>query len=173
MMQFVRVKEVPAELRKDEYVISAPTFLEEVRACFNKRPRNEVMSINYLRELVAAVGAKYLPETFNAMTDVNVSYYKGTPCTSEVEANEMLLKLFKREYPEALNAFVEYHIKNRPNGTKTVFYLGTGDQAGIFLKLGFQEVLQKDLYKEEKSKKTVGKPAITKEEADKKSEIVV
>jgi hypothetical protein len=172
-MQFVRVKEAPAELRKDEYLINAPTFLDEVRACFNKRPRNEVMSINYLRELVAAVGAKYLPETFNAMTDVNVSQFKGTPCTSEVEANEILLKLFKREYPAALDAFVEYHIKKRPNGTKTILYLGTGDQSSVFLKLGFQEVLLKDLYKEEKPKKTVGKPAITKEEADKKSETVV
>lgn len=172
-MQFVRVKTAPVELRKDEYVIGVPTFLDEVRACFKKRPRSNTMSINYLRELVAAVGARYLSEDFNALTDVNVANFKGTPCASEGQANEILLKLFKQQYPKALDAFVEYHLKQRPNGTRTVYYLGDGAQAGAFLKFGLQEVLLKDLYKNEKPKKTVGKPAITQEEADNKSETVV
>jgi hypothetical protein len=172
-MQFVRVNKAPEELKKGEFVISSPDFMPEVESCHHKRPRNDVMSINYLRELVAAVGAKYLPETFNALTDVNVANFKGTPCKTQVEANEILLRLFKKEYPAALDAYIEYYIKRRPTGTNTIFYLGSGDQAAIFLKLGFQEVLAKDFYKEEKPKKTVGKPAITNKEASEKSEPVV
>ena len=172
-MQFVRVKEVPVELRKGEYVVEAPTFIDEVRACFHKRPRNNSMSINYLRELVAAVGARYLPEDFNPLTDVNVANFKGTPCTTEGEANEILLKLFKQKYPRALDAFVEHHVKRRPDGTRTIYFLGDGTQAGVFLKHGLQEVLLKDLYKDEKPKKVVGKPIPTKEEVALKSETMV
>jgi hypothetical protein len=131
------------------------------------------MSINYLRELVAACGARYLLDDFNALTDVNVANFKGTPCTTEEEANDILLKIFKQKYPRMLDAFVEHHIKSRPNGTRVVYDLGGGAQAGVYLKLGFQEVLLKDLYKDEKPKKVVGKPAITKEEAANKSESVV
>lgn len=174
-MQFVRVKTVPTELRKDEYVVEAPTFLSEVQACFHKRPRTNAMSINYLRELVVACGAKYLSDdpTFNPMTEVNVADFKNTPCTTEEEANDILLKIFRKKYPRMLDAFVEHHIKSRPNGTRTVYFLGDGSQVGILLKMGFQEVLLKDLYKEEKPKKTLGKPIPTKEEVERKSDTVV
>lgn len=172
-MNFVRVKKVPSELRNDEFVVQSPNFLSEVRDCDKKRPRHGTMSINYLRELIARVGAVYMPETFNPLTDVNVSSYKGTPCASEEETNAILVKIFAQKYPQMLDAFVEHHLKSRPSGTRTVYYLGNGDQSGIFLKLGLQEVLEKDLYKDEKPKKVVGKPAITNKEASDKSEIVV
>lgn len=172
-MQYVRVKAAPTELRKDEFAIHAPTFLSEVQFCDKKRPRNGVASLNYLRELVARVGAVYMPETFDPLTSVNISNFKGTPCTSDEEANATLLKLFTQQFPKMLDAYVEHHLKQRPNGTRTIYYLGGGAQASIFMKLGLEEVLAKDLYKDEKPKKIVGKPAVTNEEALKKSETVV
>lgn len=165
-MIFVRVKEVPAELKKGEYSIESPNYTDIVEACAGKRPRNNLMSINYLRELVSYVGEKYLPPEFNALTDVNVSNFKNRPCSTIEEANEILIALFKSAYPKALDAFVEHKIKNRPNGTNTIYFLGGGSYASVFLKHGIQEVLFKDFKNKDEPKKVVGKPAVKKEKAD-------
>lgn len=161
-MRFVRVNLAPKTLQKGEFIIEAPNFLEEVKSCEKKRPRNHVMSINYLRELVALIGAKYVGETFNPLIDVNVSHYKGTPCENAEQAHEIIVKLFKQFYPRMFDAYVEYHLKLRPSGTNLVYYYGPPSQVSAFIKMGFDEVLEKDL---NKSKKVVGKPAITDEEA--------
>jgi hypothetical protein len=166
-MRFVRVKKAPAELKKDEYVIPAPSFLPEVKDCTKKCPRNGTMTINYLRELIARVAYVYAPADFDPMTTINVSYFKGTPCSTEEEANEILLRIFTQQYTPMLDAFVATRLKMRPSGTRLVYFLGTGLQLTSFLKLGFEEVLEKDL---DKPKKTVGRPAITKEEAEKQKE---
>lgn len=171
-MRFVRVREKPQSLNNGEYVIEAPTFLNEVLSCSKKKPRNGVMSINYLRELVSAVGLKYLPETFNPLTDVNVSSFRGVPCSSDDEANRKLIQLFKRSFPDALDAYVDFHIKNRPNGTHTIYFLGGGQYSSVFLKNGFHEVLLKDLKSEDKPKKVVGKPAVTEKVSEKTDTVV-
>jgi hypothetical protein len=59
------------------------------------------------------------------------------------------------------DAYVEYEIKNRPMGTNLIYFLGEPSLAVTFIRMGFHEVLEKDL----KPKKVVGKPAITNEEA--------
>lgn len=174
-MIFVRVKKKPSELKNDEYVIPAPDFLEDIKNCSVKKPSNNIMSVNYLRSLVGDIGRKYVGQEFNALTDVNVSLYKNTPCDTPEEAHAIIQKLFKQTYPSMLDSFVEYHIKNRPTGTRVIYFLGSGAQCTPFLKLGFEEVLEKDLDKllGTKPKKVVGKPAITDEDANKKNETVV
>lgn len=166
-MRFVRVKKAPAELKKDEYVVQAPSFLQEIKDCAKKCPRNGTMTINYLRELIARVGSVYSPEDFNPITSVNVSYFKGTPCSTEEEANDILLKIFSTQFTPMLDAYVAHHLKQRPSGTKLVYFLGNGSQVAPFIKLGYEEVLEKDL---DKTKKIIGKPAITKEAAEKQKE---
>lgn len=174
-MIFVRVKKVPAELRADEYVINAPSFLEDVKNAPVKRPTNHIISVNYLRQVISDIGNKYIGPTFNALTDVNVSSYKGTPCENNQQVEETLQKLFKQTYPKMFDAYVEYHIKLRPTGTRVIYYLGSGAYVEPFLRLGFEEILEKDLDKliGSKPRKVVGKPAITDEDAAKKNEIVV
>jgi len=157
-------------LQKGEYVINEPSFLDEVQLCERKRPRNHVMSINYLREVVAAIGFKYIGDTFNPITDVNVISAKGVPCETVEQSHEIIVKLFKQHFPRIFDAYVEYHVKRRPNGTNLIYFLGSPAQAVEFIKMGFDEVLEKDL---NKSKKVVGKPAITDEEAANNQEPVV
>ena len=149
-MRFVRVKTAPEQLQKGEFVIEAPSFLEEVMTCENKRPRNHVMSINYLREVVATIGFKYVGETFNPLTDVNISNYKGTPCEDTKQSHETIVRLFKEFYPRIFDAYVEYHIKRRPNGTNLIYFLGAPVQAVAFVNLGFEEILEKNLNKTKK-----------------------
>jgi hypothetical protein len=174
-MIFVRVNKAPTELRADEYVINAPDFLDDIKKAPVKRPTTGVVSVNYLRQLVSDIGNKYIGQGFNALTDVNVSNYKGTPCANNEQVHETLLTMFKKTFPKMLNAYVEYHIKSRPSGTRVIYFLGGGNQVEPFLTQGFDEVLEKDLEKVLglKPKKVVGKPAITDEEATKKTETVV
>lgn len=169
-MRFVRVKSAPELLQKGEHVIDEPNFRDEVDACQKKKPRRPVMSINYLRELVQAIGDKYIGETFNALTAVNVSNFKGTPCENAEQAHATIVNLFKQHYPSMFDAYVEYGLKHRPNGTNLVYFLGPRNQVSSFIKMGFEEVLLKDL---NKPKKTVGIPAITNEEAAAKNQETV
>ena len=169
-MRFVRVRVMPKELQKGQCVIESPMFYDEIESCDKKKPRNNLASVNYLREVIAAVGSKYIGDTFNPITDVNVSYAKGLQVESTEQTHEILLSLFRRYYPKMFDAYIEYHLKNRPDGTNLVFFLGEPSQVNAFIRLGFQEVLEKDLL----PKKKVGKPAITNEEAAaEKSESVV
>jgi hypothetical protein len=174
-MIFVRVKKKPTELKADEFVIDAPNFLSDIENASVKKPNSNIMSINYLRQLVSDIGQKYVGQEFNALTDVNVAHFKGIPCETAEQAHEILQKLFRQNYPKMLNSYVEYHIKRRPNGTRIIYFLGSPAQVEPFLNLGFQEVLEKDLEKfmGTKPKKIVGKPAISDEEAAKKNETVV
>ena len=174
-MIFVRVKKKPSELKEDEFIVPAPDFLDDIKNCSVRKPVNNIMSVNYLRSLIADIGQKYIGQTFNALTDVNVAPYKNTPCGTAEEAHEIVQKLFRQSYPTMLDSFVEYHIKKRPAGTRVIYFLGSGAQSAPFLKLGFEEVLEKNLDKVlgTKPKKVVGKPAITNKEANEKNETVV
>ena len=166
-MRFVRVKKVPSDLRKGEHVIVAPIFITEIEACKNKKPRNDAMTVHYLRELVATIGLKYMDETFDAMREVNIANYKGVPCENTEKTNEILISMFKQVAPKILGAYVAYHLKRRPNGTNLVYFLGDSAYNKVFLDAGFEEVLEKnlDVIRGDKPKKVVGKPAITNEEA--------
>lgn len=174
-MIFVRVKKKPTELKSDEFIINSPSFIEDIKESLVKKPINNLMSVNYLRQLVSDIGTKYIGPDFDALTQVNVANFKGTPCDTPEIAHETIKNLFKQSYPKMFDAYIEYHIKHRPNGTRVVYYLGSGAYVEPFLRLGFEEVLEKDLDKilGGKPKKVVGKPAITDKEAADKNEIMV
>lgn len=151
-MIFCRVKKAPASLNKDEYIIPAPDFKEQIAACEKKRPKTGTMTINYLRELIASTGMKYKGDDFDPIREVNVSPYKGIPCENIDKINEELIRVFSEQYPAMLDAYVEYYIKNRPHGTRVIYYLGGPEQNGTFLKMGFEQVLERDLSKKVQSK---------------------
>lgn len=161
MSKFVRVQLAPKHIREDEYVIHQPEFYPEILKCDAKRPRNGLLTTNYLREIVAAIGDKYVGETFNAMTDVNVSSYRGIPCDSNIDLNKLLTRIFAEQYPNMLKLVVEYQLKRRPSGIKLIYFTGDSKLTSVFLENGIDEILEKDL----QPKQPVGKPAITNEEA--------
>ena len=168
MSNYVRVKEVPETLSREEFVIKAPHFYDFIEAARLKKPKNGITTVNYLRELVSAIGGKFIGEDFDALREVNVSYHKGRNFSSAEDVNAILIDLFNKHYPQMLDKYVEYHIINRPIGTKVIYFLGTPANASKFLEYGIHEVFERDLDKTlgKKPKKIVGKPAITNEEAE-------
>lgn len=167
MSNFVRVKKIPEDLSKDEFVIATPHFHDFVEAAVLKKPKSGVTTVNYLREMISSIGLKYIGEDFDAMREVNVSYHKGRPFSSLEDVNAILVDLFDKHFPDMLDAFVEYHIVKRPKGVKVIYFLGSSDYTSKFLDHGVHEILERDLDKllGKKPKKIVGKPAITNEEA--------
>jgi len=169
MAKYVLVKEEPKILDKDCFIIDSPNFLNEIEQCIRKKPRSKTMSTNYLREIVATIGLKYAPEGFNPLSDVNISQFKGVPCENNKQTQDIVIKAFSKSYPEIFNLWVDYHIRHRPSGTKLIYFLGDHTQSSTFVQHGIDSLPTKevDIFLGKKTKKTVGKPAITKEQADK------
>lgn len=170
MAKFVRVTEAPESLEKDCIVIEAPNFKAEIKRCDAKKPRSGLLSPNYLREICAAVGDKYSDENFNALTSVNVSGYKGIPFSSVEDVEKVVNTILNKGCPELFDNYVDYHIKQRPHGTKLIYFLGDFVHTGSFTRNGIDEVAAKDVdvYLGLKEKKVVGKPAVTDKEAKSK-----
>jgi hypothetical protein len=174
MAKFVIVDKAPKTLDKDCIVIDAPNFIPEIQACVKKKPRSKTMSVHYLREIVATIGLKYAPETFNALSDVNVTPYRGVPCETDEQTQAIVFKAFQKSYPEIFDLYVETKLKSRPRGTKLIYFTGTPGQSSAFTLNGIDSIKPKevDVFLGKKAKKTVGKPAVTKEQAEKNNNLV-
>lgn len=167
MSKYTVVKSAPDNLEDGCIVITGPSFLNEIKTCLKKKPRSNALSVNYLREIVAHIGLQYGPETFNPMSDVNVTQYRGVGIESDEKTNEVLIDLFSKQYPAILEGYVDHHIKSRPRGTRLIYFTGNSKYGDVFTRNGLDNISPKDIdvYLGKKAKKTVGKPAITNEEA--------
>lgn len=172
MAKYVLVNKAPKSVEKDCIVIDKPNFINEIEQCARKKPKSMTMSINYLREIVSTIGLKYGPEDFNPLSSVNVSPYRGIPCKTDEETQGIVVKAFKKSYPDIFAMYIDYQIRHRPKGTKLIYFLGDFAIASTFQAHGIDSLPEKevDLFlgkKTKKAQKVVGKPAITKEDADK------
>lgn len=168
MSKFVKVTEAPENLPSGCFVISAPSFLEEIKSCDKKRPKTGLMTPHYLREIIGTIALKYdSTETFNALTQVNVTHFKGIPFKDLNEVEEILNRAISANCPELFDMYVDYHIKKRPFGTKLIYFLGSHLNTGPFTRNGIDEIQAKevDTYLGNKPKRKVGKPAITDKQA--------
>jgi len=55
MSKFLVTKKLPEVLREHDFVIGAPDFYEQIHQCKGKKPKSNQMTVNYLREVIAAV----------------------------------------------------------------------------------------------------------------------
>jgi len=165
MAKFIVVKEIPKNLGKGEIVIDQPTFLDQIRENAKKAPRVKQTAINHLREVINAIGVKFDPE-LNVFKFKLVNY-EGLPYKDEIEFSKILNRILRTEYPQIFEKYLEYQLKNRPMGTKLVYYIGDFGSTGPFYSAGLDLLEEKDLesYLTGTPKKTVGKPAVTNKEA--------
>jgi hypothetical protein len=166
MAKFVVVKEVPKTLDKGEFVITQPDFLEQIRANAMKAPRLKQTGINHLREVLNAIGVKYDPDM--NVFKIRLVTYEGLPYKDETEFAAIVVRILRNEYPAVFDKVLEHQLQNRPMNTKLIYYVGDFNATGPFYKAGIDHLEEKDIasYMTGKPKKTVGKPAITAEEAE-------
>ena len=167
MTKYVKVNKAPETLEKDCYVIQAPNFFDEIELCSKKKPKTNLMTPHYLREILGTIGLKYADESFSALTQINVSRCRGIPFEGPEGVHDIVMGVINKQAPNLVDAYVEHHLAKRPAGTKVVYFLGSHTQSGAFTRHGIDEIKQKeiDVYLGKKAKKVVGKPAITDEEA--------
>jgi hypothetical protein len=159
MTKYVRVREsdLPEKLSKEEFVIAAPNFLDEVKKCKGKMPKNGLTAPSILKELAATVADRYLSEDFNVLNDVNVSRFRGIKIENEEQLNNILVRMMLKNVPNIFDAYVDKHIKNRPFGCKLIYFLGDHLHTGSFNQNGIDELKPKEVksYLGKKEKKVV------------------
>lgn len=166
MSKFVCVKTAPATLRKGEIVLQSPDFLEQVRACSHKAAKKKVTGINHLRDILNAIRQKYDAEL--NIFKIPLSQYEGLPFNDENDISKIVIRLVKKECPSVFQKVLEYNIKNRPHGSKLIYFVGDWGDTAAFTRNGIDSIEEKDVdeYLGLKAKKIVGKPAVTKEESE-------
>jgi hypothetical protein len=165
MAKFVVVKEAPAELRKGEYIIAQPNFMEEVVANKGKRPNTGLTGPAYIRSICGMVGERY----DNTLTAWNIRphLYDGRPFKTDQDMSEIIVDLLKTQHPSVFEGYINHKIRTRPIGTKVIYYVGDFTTTKPFFDNGIDQIEYKDVEVELglKAKKVIGKPAITNEDA--------
>lgn len=170
MSKFVVVKEAPKELKKGEYLIDKPSFLEQIALHRAKKPRNGLTGSHYIRMVTDSISQAYDPENMTAYS-IKAHNYEGRPFSTDEEFNEIIVEALRADYPAVFPKYLEVKVRNRPAKTERVIYVDS-DIAGqyeIFYRNGLSEE-KVEAPQKEKSNKVVGKPAVTKEEAEKLKE---
>lgn len=166
MSKFVNVDKAPETLRKDEYVIESPTFLDEIKANAQKAPRGGTTGPNHLRYIVGSIGQRY-DQNLSAWT-IKPHLFEGRKFSSDEELSAIILEMLRSQYPKIFDSYLNYKIQQRPNGTKLIYYVGNFTDTTAFFQNGIDRIEEKDIetYLGLKPKKVVGKPALTKEEVE-------
>lgn len=166
MSKFIIAKKVPSSLGKGEVVIRSPDFMEQIEANIHKASKKHQTSIHHMRDILNSVQQKY--ETDLNIFKVPLSQYEGIAFSGNEELSKILVGLLKKERPEIFEKVLEYNIKNRPYGSKLIYYVGDLGDTGPFFRQGIDMIEEKDVdeYLGVKPKKVVGKPAVTKEQSE-------
>lgn len=169
MAKFVIVSKAPSELRKDEWVIDYPTFMEQIKENARHSGRGNLTGQNQLRYIAGAIGAKY-DEQLTAWT-IKPHQYIGRPYADDEELSNIIVEMLRDQYPQIFSSYVAHQVKARPSGTKLIYFIGGLSDATAFFQDGIDLIDEKevDVALGLKPKKVVGKPALTKEEAEERN----
>lgn len=165
MAQF-KVVNQKVETKDNEYVIDKPSFLDIIALHKHKAPKNGLTGSFHLRMLLDSIAQKYDPQNMTAYS-ARVHNFEGRPFSSDDDLNQILVEMLQMDYPAVFQKYLDFQIKARPKKTELIYYVDSKitNQYEIFFQNGFSEL--RDL-KAEKPKldKVVGKPAVTKEQAE-------
>lgn len=166
MAKFVVVKEAPPELKKGEYLIDSPSFLEQIALHKAKRPRNGLTGSHYIRMVLDSIAQAYDPENMSAYS-VKAHNITGLVANSDEEFNTIMVNALKNDYPAVFPKYLESKVRNRPAGTDRVIYVNSDIQGQyeIFYRNGLDEE-EGPVKEKNKSEKVVGKPAVTNAQAE-------
>lgn len=166
MSKFIRVKEAPKTLTGYEHVIYGPNFMEEVEAHSKRRPRGNVIGLNYLRDILTLVCAHYADPSFEPISGFNLVNYKDRPATTVEDDHKIVLDIITTQQPKILQSYLDKKISARPLGTEVIYYVGPMALSERFIYWGIQEINPSDLKKIQKDKKQFNAPDLVLEEVE-------
>ena len=167
MAKFVLVDEAPEKIHDDEYVINMPDFLPEIRGASAKKIAKNITTTSYLRSIANMIAIAYDRE-FDANRHISPARFEGREYLNEKDLSNIVLEMLQDGHPAIFDKYLEHQLRNRPFGTKLIYFTGPLAKTTVFYQNGLDYIEEKDVdvYMGRKPKKVVGKPALTKEEAE-------
>lgn len=139
----IKADEIPESLSKQEMVIVYPTFVAEIEECLPRKPKDGVMSANFLREITTKIGFRYIGETYNPYS-VNCSLFVGRPIETVTQIAEIVREALKGQ-PEIFDAALDATIKKRSISIKMIYFVGDYTRSHQFVKNGIDFIEPKDI----------------------------
>jgi hypothetical protein len=164
MAKFAVVKEAPTTLNEGDYVINKPDFLAEIESQKRKAGRQKITGLTHLRMILDAIAQNYDPQNMTAYS-VRANLFEGRPYESDQDLNVIVNEMLRKDYPSIYLKYLDKKIKSRPKDTQLVYYVDSNIDGAeeLFIKNGLDELVEE---KVDKPKRVVGKPAVTKEQAE-------
>lgn len=161
MAKFVITNSAPQKLSNEEYVVNLPNFLEEVKAA-TSRTKNNRTNVSELRNIATLIAIKY-DQDFDPLRHLKAHAFEGREYNSPEELSSIVIEMLERDYPAIIDRYIEHQLRNRPFGTKLIYFTGPLQKSSIFFKEGIDMIDQKDVedYMSGKAKRVVGKPAVS------------
>lgn len=149
----IKADEIPESLSKQEMVIVYPTFVAEIEECLPRKPKDGVMTVNFLREITTKIGFRYVGETYNPYS-VNCSLFIGRPIQTLQQIAQIVREAFK-DRPEIFDAALDAAIKKRSINVKLIYFVGDYTRSNPFVKNGIDFIEPKDIesFLDKKAKK--------------------
>lgn len=111
------------------------------------------------------IGQNYDPEGLTGWA-IKTHLFEGRPFTTDAEMDKILVEALTMAYPQIFNKYLEQKLKSRPSSATTVYVVESelyNDPEATLLRYGLSEVEDEA---DTKPRRTVGKPAVTKEQAE-------
>ena len=140
MSKFVIVKEAPKDLKKGEYLIDKPSFVEQIALHTHKKPRNGLTGSHYIRMVMDSIAQVYDPEHMTAYS-IKAHKYEGRKFDSDEEFNDIIVQALVEDCPSVFPKYLEKKVRSRPAGTTKVIYVNSNieGQLEIFYTNGLGE----------------------------------
>lgn len=122
MITYKRVDEAPEKLKKGEYVVKRPDFLEFVVKAKGRNRDNNVTSLSGLRNVFIEIGNVY-SENFSAYTHVNLANFVGVGYKNNKELAKIVNKIVMQQAPGIVDKLIDDQIKKMPSSTERVFFV--------------------------------------------------
>lgn len=166
MSKFIVVKEAPTELKNGEYLIDHPSFKEQIALHKAKQPRNGLTGSHFIRMVADSIAQAYDPDNMTAYS-IKAHLYEGRSFSSDEDLDKIFVEAMRADCPQVFTKYLDAKIRNRPAKTDLVIYVDSKIpfQYEQFYKNGLSEVVPEKPQKP-KYDKPVGKPALTKEQAE-------
>jgi len=156
MIKFSIVKEAPAELGKNEYLIDTPNFMPEIALHKTKAGKGNITAPHHLRSILGSIASAYDPENMSAYS-ARVHLYDGRPYKNDTELNQIFLEMLHLDYPVIFDKYLNKKINDRPEKTELIIYVKnpwTTFLINTFYKYGFVDIVDCDANGNKKVKKT-------------------
>lgn len=128
MTKVTILPESPQNLKKTDFVIFKPNFLDEVKSSrLSNQSISKITTVNHLRDILMIVTGKY-DESVNPY-HITLNKYEGIAAPTLEDIADVVVRIDRDNNLKLLEKALDFKIKNRPLGTEMIYYISPDMQA--------------------------------------------